>query len=271
MKKYSLDNTINELREMPESLSFEEVAQMAVVSTVSVLSVYGVLKLTIKYLHLKIIIPIMFASSTAGLAIWYASHSFSPALPQNGKPEKPFSEKKSIPIEMQKDSPLIQASIGDSVKRKKMVKHIEIKTTQNSNTKTNNNGELPPLPPLPPLPGLSKKNSKTGQTNSSSTIKEERKVTIEGKTQESDRVEDPFVEALLEYLTKEGMVSNSEKFSLKMKQNQLEVNGKETSKIHLDKALQIFSEKEGQEFTKGSKIEISRKKGQWSISKTIED
>jgi multisubunit Na+/H+ antiporter MnhC subunit len=256
---------------MPESISFEEVTQMAAVSTVSVLTVYGVLKLTIKYLHLKIIIPMFFASSTVGLAIWYASQSISPALPQNGKHEKPPSEKKSIPIEMQKDSPIIQASIGDSVKRKKMVKHIEIKTIQNCNTKTTNNGKLPPLPPLIPLTGPPKSISKSDQTKKTNTIKEEREVTIEGENKEGDRVEDPFVEALLEYLTKEGLVSNSEKFSLKMKHNQLEVSGKETSKTHLEKALQIFAEKEGHEFTKGSKIKVSKKKGKWSISKTIED
>jgi hypothetical protein len=36
-------------------------------------------------------------------------------------------------------------------------------------------------------------------------------------------------------------------------------------------AMKIFAEQEGQVFSKGSEIEVSRKKGNWSISKKIED
>lgn len=278
MRKYSIDQTLSTLREIPESVEYEDVVTLVAAVPVGAAAGYGFIKLVSHFLKLKFLAPMMITTSTASLAIWYAVHTMQPAPSAAEKklPEKPVSPM----VEMKKDIPLGSATIfGDTVK-KKMVKKQEIKIV-----KGNKKGALPPLPPLPPLAPQATPDPLAPQApqapmapshKEKRVIEREERIVQDGSgegTAEADKdpMSDPFISALLDYLTKEGLLKNKDSFTIDLSTDALEVNSVQASKDQLKKAIQIFEEKEGEKFGKGSEIDIRYKKGKWSISKSIEN
>jgi hypothetical protein len=262
MKEYSIDNTLSRIRELPESVGYEELARMVVAVPVAAAAGIGLSKLIIKFLNAKFLIPMFFTTTSASLAVWYAVQTFSPA-PQTNEKEM-GQNPEPVVIQMNKDLPMTMATIQADSQRKKMVKKQEIRVV-----KKGSNGdktELAPLPPLPPLPP-GKKGEKMVQ-------KEERVVIQDMEDEKGDKndpMADPFISALVDYLVKEGLVKSKENFTVKLTPGELEVNSAPVSKEHLNRVIQIFEEKEGEKFGKGSVIDIKIKKNERSVSKTIEN
>lgn len=268
MTEKSIDQTLLKIREIPESVEYEDVVKMVIAMPIAATTSFGFAKLFLKFLHFKFIIPMIFTTTSAGLAVWYAFQTFSPGSPNDSNSLKARPEPKPVIVQMNKDLPMILASIPADTQKKRQIKKQEVKIIRKGNpgdlvpTET-----LPPLPPLAPLP--------PGAKGKQVIEKQERIIqhTSEDESAEkgNDPMFDPFVSALLDYLIKEGLLKNRDNFTIDFSPSELEVNSVSASKEQLKKAIQIFEEKEGEKFGKGSEIEIRHKKGKWSISKSIEN
>lgn len=263
MKEFSIDQTLAGIRELPDSLDYEEIAKMVVAVPVATATGFGIFKMTVKLLNIKYMIPIAFSTASASLAVWYAVQTFSPSPNGNSTSVNPVPEKKTpVVIQMNKDVPLASATIMADTTRKKVIKK-EIQVVRKGQK-----GEMTPPPPLPPLPPLPPGSGKR------QIIEREERVVVQGgedekEVGEKDPMNDPFISALVNYLTKEGLLKNKENFTIELTPTELEVNAVSANSEQLKKAIQLFEEKEKEKLGKGSEIEIRHKKGKWSVSKNI--
>lgn len=265
MTEKSIDQTLSKIREIPASVDYEEVAKMVIGIPLATATGFGFMKLFLKFFHLKFFIPMIFTTTLASLAVWYAVQTFNPSSQTETKSVIAIPEPKPVVVQMNKDLPMTMASIQADTQKKKIIKKQEVKIILKGNP-----GEAAPTEPLPPLPPLS-----PGAKGKQIVEKQERIVQQNSDEESSkkgnDPMNDPFLSALVDYLTKEGLLKNKESFTIDLSPSELEVNSISASKDQLKKAIQIFEEKEGEKFGKGSEIEIRHKKGKWSISKSIEN
>lgn len=268
MKKYPIDETLAHIRQMPESLRLDEVLTMAAVAPVAIGTGLGVANLIAKFLHVKYLIPMFFTSTTAGLALWYGLQIASPATTNenstSGLMPKENPDQKALIIN--RENPLNSESLRlDTTKKKKKI----IREERRIMTREGKEADAP-LPPLPELPALSP--SAPSQPEGSE-VHEERRVIKrikKGKDGVEKEDKDAFTDALVDYLQKEGLLKNREKFTLSLTPQALVVDGNTASAKQLKGAVDLFEKKEKSKFGNGSNISITRDKEQWSVSKSIE-
>lgn len=270
MKTYSVTNTLEQMRQMPESVRYEEVLAMATAAPVAVGVSWGLAKIFAKWLHVKYIIPMFFTSTTAGLALWYSVQTFSPQSAENQVTPASSNPKKAVPemVMLNRENPLNSESLrSDTVKKKKKIIREERRIQTSDGT-----APLPPLPELPPLPPIP-----PGSSAPESEVREEKtvvrrvkKTDQEAKEQAEKADSDPFIDAMLNHLEKSGILKNREKFTLSLTKTQLIVDDKVASEKYRDEVIELFHKTEQTKFGPGSSISINRDKKQWSISKSIE-
>lgn len=265
MKEYSLDETLSHLREMPESVRLDDVLTMALAAPAAVSAGLGTATLFAKFLHVKYLIPMFFTITTAGLALWYGLQTASLSPASESKVGTPTG-KDILPngLIMSKENPLNAESLRlDTTKRKKKVIREERRIRVED-------GKEAPLPPLPELPALAPTPANQPEGTEVQEHRIVRKMKKGGKNDAEHVENDAFTDALLDFLEKENLLKNREKFSLSFTPSQLTVDGVAATARQLKSALDIFEKTEKMKFGTGSSISISRDKNRWSVSKSIE-
>jgi hypothetical protein len=83
--------------------------------------------------------------------------------------------------------------------------------------------------------------------------------------------DDAFISAMVQYLSKQGLITNKEKFDLELKPNSLAVNGNTVSSQHLKEVLKMFSKLEKKSLSGESSIEMKKSSNTCTVTKSIVD
>jgi hypothetical protein len=275
MKRYSIDQTFQHLREMPEEVSFEEIAAFAVATPIAAGAGFAVSKLIVQLFKIKYFIP-MFLSGTTTLtvAIYLGIQTFTanPSDP-SGNPSSASHPTESR-IDLQKDQPFGGMTIlADTTKKqRKITRTNEVRIIKkDGDTSMADLPELPPLPPLPP--GKPTINGKAPRKE----IRREERVIENGNISGDENAkkgcgeDDAFITAMVQYLSKQGLITNNEKFDLELKPNSLTVNGNTASSQHLKEVLKMFSKLEKKSLSGESSIEMKKSSNTCTVTKSIVD
>ena len=276
MKRYSIDNTLQHLREMPEEVSFEEIAAFAVAAPVAAGAGIAATKLILQLLKIKYFIPMFFAGTTTLTVVVYLgiqTFTTNPVTPAGN--QSLVSKPSETKIDFRKDQPFGELNIlPDSAKKqRKIIRTHEVRVIKKDGDTSS--ADLPELPPLPPLPPGAK--SADGKRGAGKEIRREERiiergdVSTEGDSKKGCGEDDAFISEMVQYLTKQGLITNKEKFDLELKPNSLKVNGNSASATQLKEVLKIYSKLEKKSLSGESSIEMKKSTNTCTVSKSIDD
>ena len=266
MKQVPLDSTFEKIKELPEEVSYEEMAKWLISTPVVVGTGLGLWQLTAHLLKTKYFIPMFFSGSLAlGWASWLAVTALSPSTMDGGN-ASPLPKKAPVQYDARKDQPWAGLEFfpdSSGKKRKRVVRKQETRIIH-----TNGDSSLAPLPALPPLPP-SPQGAEVETEEVRKVVRKQKPV--KSKADGGCGADDPFVHALLGYLKKENLHAEGKPLQIKLQPKSFELNGTLLGKNHLEKAIQLFKKHEKQVFSGDSMVEVSINRGRCSISKSIGD
>ena len=276
MKRYSIDHTFQQLREMPEEVSFEKIAAFAATAPVAVGAGFALSKLIVQLFKIKYFIPMFFAGTTTlSIAVYLGIQTFTinPTAP-SGNPVAGSNPTESR-IDLRKDQPFGGMTLlpDTAKKQRKITRTHEVRIMKNDGDTSMT--DLPELPPLPPLPAGDP--TMQGKKVVRKEIKREEKMIETGEVSSDDKAkkgcgeDDPFISAMVQYLSKQGLITNKEKFDLELKSNSLTINGKDASQQHLKEVLKLFLKLEKKSLSSQSSIEMKKSTNTCTVTKSIED
>lgn len=276
MKRYSIEQTLQHLREMPEEVSFDDIAAFAVAAPVAAGAGIAASKLIIQLLKIKYFIPMFFAGTTTlSVAVYLGFQTFiaNPTNPAGN--HSPASKPVETRIDMRKDQPFGELSIlpDTAKKQRKMTRTHEVRIIKKDGDTSS--ADLPELPPLPSLPPGEM--TVDGKKVARKEIRREERVIETGEVSKDDNSkkgcgeDDAFISEMVQYLIKQGVITNKEKYDLELKPNSLKVNGNNASAMHLKEVLKIWSKLEKKSLSGESSIEIKKSSNTCTVTKSIVD
>jgi hypothetical protein len=261
---------------MPEEVSFEEIAAFAMATPIAAGAGFGLSKLIVQLFNIKYFIPMFFAGTTTlSVAIYFGIQTFttSPSA-LSGKPSTATHPTESR-IDLRKDQPFGGMTLlpDTAKKQRKITRTHEVRIMKNDGDTSMT--DLPELPPLPPLPAGDP--TMQGKKVVRKEIRREERVIENGDISGDENAkqgcgeDDAFISAMVQYLSKQGLITNKEKFDLELKSNSLTVNGKDASQQHLKEVLKLFLKLEKKSLSSQSSIEMKKSTNTCTVTKSIED
>ena len=275
MKRYSIDQTFQHLREMPEEVSFEEIAAFAVATPIAAGAGFALSKLIVQLFKIKYFIPMFFAGTTTlSIAVYLGIQTFTinPTTP-SGNPVAGSNPSESR-IDLRKDQPFggITLLPDTAKKQRKITRTHEVRIIKkDGDTSMTELPELPPLPPLPPGPPTFNGKAPRKEIRREERVIENGDISGDENAKKGCGEDDAFISAMVQYLSKQGLITNKEKFDLELKSNSLTVNGKDASQQHLKEVLKLFLKLEKKSLSSQSSIEMKKSTNTCTVTKSIED
>jgi hypothetical protein len=275
MKRYSIDQTFQHLREMPEEVSFEKIAAFAVATPIAAGAGFGLSKLIVQLFNIKYFIPMFFAGTTTlSVAIYFGIQTFTinPTAP-SGNPVAGSNPTESR-IDLRKDQPFGGMTLlpDTAKKQRKITRTHEVRIIKkDGDTSMTELPELPPLPPLPPGPPTFNGKAPGKEIRREERVIENGDISGDENAKQGCGEDDAFISAMVQYLSKQGLITNKEKFDLELKSNSLTVNGKDASQQHLKEVLKLFLKLEKKSLSSQSSIEMKKSTNTCTVTKSIED
>ena len=213
-------------------------------------------------------------TTTLSIAVYLGIQTFTinPTAP-SGNPVAGSNPTESR-IDLRKDQPFGGMTLlpDTAKKQRKITRTHEVRIIKKDGDTSMT--ELPELPPLPPLPlGPPTFNGKAPRKE----IRREERVIENGDISGDENAkqgcgeDDAFISAMVQYLSKQGLITNKEKFDLELKSNSLTVNGKDASQQHLKEVLKLFLKLEKKSLSSQSSIEMKKSTNTCTVTKSIED
>jgi hypothetical protein len=175
---------------------------------------------------------------------------------------------------LRKDQPLGGLTIlADTTKKqRKITRTHEVRIIKkDGDTSMTDLPELPPLPPLPPGPPTMNGKAPRKEIRREERVIENGDISGDENAKKGCGENDPFLAAMVQYLSKQGLITNIEKFDLEFKPNSLAVNGKNASPQHLNEVLKMFSKLEKKSLSGESSIEMKKSSNTCTVTKSIVD
>jgi hypothetical protein len=275
MKRYSIDQTFQHLREMPEEVSFEEIAAFAVATPIAAGAGFALSKLIVQLFKIKYFIPMFFAGTTTlSIAVYLGIQTFTinPTTP-SGNPVAGSNPSESR-IDLRKDQPFggITLLPDTAKKQRKITRTHEVRIIKkDGDTSMTELPELPPLPPLPPGPPTFNGKAPRKEIRREERVIENGDISGDENAKKGCGEDDAFISAMVQYLSKQGLITNKEKFDLELKPNSLAVNGNTISSQHLKEVLKMFSKLEKKSLSGESSIEMKKSSNTCTVTKSIVD
>ena len=275
MKRYSIDQTFQHLREMPEEVSFEKIAAFAMATPIAAGAGFALSKLIVQLFKIKYFIPMFFAGTTTlSIAVYLGIQTFTinPTAP-SGNPVAGSNPTESR-IDLRKDQPFGGMTLlpDTAKKQRKITRTHEVRIIKkDGDTSMTELPELPPLPPLPPGPPTFNGKAPRKEIRREERVIENGDISGDENAKKGCGEDDPFISAMVQYLSKQGLITNKEKFDLELKSNSLTVNGKDASQQHLKEVLKLFLKLEKKSLSSQSSIEMKKSTNTCTVTKSIED
>ncbi len=275
MKRYSIDQTFQHLREMPEEVSFEKIAAFAATAPVAVGAGFALSKLIVQLFKIKYFIPMFFAGTTTlSIAVYLGIQTFTinPTAP-SGNPVAGSNPSESR-IDLRKDQPFGGMTLlpDTAKKQRKITRTHEVRIIKkDGDTSMTELPELPPLPPLPPGPPTFNGKAPRKEIRREERVIENGDISGDENAKKGCGEDDAFISAMVQYLSKQGLITNKEKFDLELKSNSLTVNGKDASQQNLKEVLKLFLKLEKKSLSSQSSIEMKKSTNTCTVTKSIED